>query len=497
MKGKPILKKIAKFLNPIPDIGGLEISDTAVRFIDLTHGKILRSAVNLSPGIVVGGEVKNRSALVAALKNLRRDLGISEKNIFNAIITAASPQIYTQIFSVPLGIRDSNLNDAIRLNLEMISPFDIKEAYYDAQPLKETPSGQASFLGAFASASLVDQFVAALEEADFNVIAFEFPAFSLSRLIKQLSEVDFFGSHILADVSAEGLHFLILIKGELYFSHFLSWREVQSARPSIALEDMIDVVVREIKRLVSFYNNRINRPLDTIVLSSPKPIPELEAMIRNNFPLKLQIPSLDAFPELSSAWFPALGAALRALVPRSEDTLISLMAVGTEERYFQNRIVHFISSWRNIGAVVLGFVLVVFLGMNMVLAQSERSAAKELSSNLSKPDFQEAEQLQKQAQEFNRLVFSALFLKEKISPFSPLMNRLNTLSGPSVFLERVYLDPNRKITINGRTASEAEAINFKNRLLKESSLDKVVLPLSSFQPGPNNTVLFSLNFEWK
>ena len=77
------------------------------------------------------------------------------------------------------------------------------------------------------------------------------------------------------------------------------------------------------------------------------------------------------------------------------------------------------------------------------------------------------------------------------------MNRLNILSGQSVSLERVYLDPNKKITINGKTASEAEAINFKNRLLKDSNLDKVVLPLSSFQPGPNNTVLFSVNFEWK
>lgn len=495
MKGKLILKKITKFLNPIPDIGGLEISDTAIRFIDLTHGKILRAAINLPPGVVVGGEVKNRSGLVSALKSLRRDLGIQDKVVINAIVTAASPRIYTQIFSVPLGIRDSNLNETIRLNLEMISPFDIREAYYDAQPLKETPSGQASFLGAFASAPLLDQFIIALEEVDFNLIAFEFPAFSLSRMIKQLSEVDFFGSHILVDVSAEGLHFLILVKGELYFSHFLSWREVQSARPSIALEDMIDVVVREIKRLVSFYNNRINRPLDTIVLSSPKSIPELETTIRNNFPLKLQIPSLDAFPELSSAWFPALGAALRALIPRSEDTLISLMAVGTEEKYFQNRAVHFISSWRNISAAVLGFLLVVFLGMNVVLVQAERSASKELAGNLSKPDFQEADQLQKQAKEFNRLVASASFLQKEIDPLSSLLNRLNVLSGQNVFLERVYLDANRKVTVNGKTTSEAEAINFKNKLLKEPSLDKVLLPLSSFQPGPNNSVLFSVNFE--
>src|SRR3989344_4464560 len=150
------------------------------------------------------------------------------------------------------------------------------------------------------------------------------------------------------------------------------------------------------------------------------------------------------------------------------------MAVGTEERYFQNRAVHFISSWRNIGVAVFGFLLVVFWGMNMVLAQSEKSAAKELSNNLSKPDFQEVDQLQKQAQEFNRLVASALFLKSAISPLSPLMNRLNILSGQSVSLERVYLDPNKKITINGKTASEAEAINFKNRLLKDSNLDNVV-----------------------
>lgn len=492
-----IFKKIENLLNPVLDIGGLEISDSAIRFVDLAKGG-RRAALNLSPGIVVGGEVKNRGALVAALKNLRRELGLPENKKVNIVATATSQNIYTQIFNIPPGIKDLNFQEAIQLNLEMISPFDIKTAYYDSQPLKEAASGQASFLGAFANAALIDQFIFALEEANFNAVAFEFPAFSLSRLIKHLSEVDFFGSHILADVSSEGLNFLILVKGDLYFSRFLPWKEVQSVRPGIALEDAADVAVREIKRLISFYNNRINGPLDTVVLVLPKPLPVLEKAIKDNFPsLKLQLPVLDVFPDLGPAWFSALGAALRGLIPRAQDNFISLMAVGTEQNYFQSRILHFISVWRNVGAVTLSFLAVLFLIVNVVLAQAERSAEKELVGNLSKPDVQEVDQLQKQALEFNRLVAIANSVFAKTAPTSPLLSRLNVLAGQVVSLERVYLETDRKVTVNGRTTSENEAINFKNRLLKEKSFDKVTLPLSSFQAGPNNSVLFSVNFEMR
>lgn len=497
MPPRSIFKRIEKFLNPAPNISGLEISDSAIRFVDLAKpGR--RAVIYLSPDIVVGGEVKNRGALIGALKDLRRELGLPENKKVNVVVTAASPNVYTQIFNVPLGIREQNFQEAIQLNLEMISPFDIKTAYYDAHLLKEAPSGQASFLGAFASAALIDQFVIALEGSGFNVVAFEFPPLSLSRLIKQLSEVDFFGSHILVDISSEGLHFLILVKGDLYFGHFLSWKEVQSSRPTIALEDVADVTVREIKRLISFYNNRINRPLDTIVLASPKPLTDLERAIRDNFPsLKVQLPVLDAFPDLSSAWFPALGAALRGLISRIDDVFISLMAVGTEQNYFQSRILHFISAWRNIFAATLGFLVFLFLAIYVVLIQTEHSSEKELLGNLTKPDVQEVGQLQQQAAEFNRLVSIANFIKQKMTPSSLLLERLNILAGRSVSLERVYLDSTRKVTVNGRTTTENEAINFKNRLLKESGFDKVVLPLSSFQPGPNNSILFSVNFELK
>ena len=496
MKLKEIFRKFFKFFNPTPDIGGLEISDSAIRYLTFSGVRLKRTVINLPPGTVADGPVKNRSRLIEPLKNLHRQITGSDKKTINIIATAFSVNVYSQVFNVPLIIDDKKQAEAVRLNLEMISPFDIKNAYYDAQHLNEAPPGQAGFLGVFTNAEIVDQFTIALESANFNAVAFEFPALSLSRLIKQLSEVDFYGSHIFLDVSGEGLNFLILVKGDLYFNHFISWQSIQEVGREATISDIETIIIREFKRLVSFYGNRIGRPLDTIVLLFPRPLPDLQKAVEESFPIKVQVPILDSFPELSAGWFPVLGAALRGLMPRSQDRLISLAAVGTEDKYFKSRITYFVGTWRNIILTSLAFILLIFLSADAFLMRIGRLAERELLGKLAQSEVQEVDRLQKEAQEFNRLVGLASSLKQKSAAWSPVLEQLNKLAA-NITLDRIFIDINKRVILNGRAQSEAAAIAFKNKLLQEKNFDKVILPLSSFRPNPESLISFTVNFEIK
>jgi len=492
---KNLYQKLFKWFNPAPDIGGLEIDDFAVRFVSFTGNKLRQAVVALPSGTVADGQVKNRAALIAALKSLHQRLSTRIQPL-DVIVTASSANVYTQLFSLPASVSEKNLAESLKLNLEMLSPFDIKSAYYDAQRLGAS-NDQIDYLGAFINAMIVDQFLMALTAADFNVIAFEFPALSLSRLTRQFSEINFYGSHVLINVGAEGIMFLVVARGQLYFHYFISWKTIKEEKKSMSHSDIEAVTVRELRRLINFYQTKFGKPLDDIIILAPKMLLDLRQVIKENFAQKIYIPAIELFPQLSPVWYPAFGAAVRGLTPRSEDNFISLMASGTEEQYLQSRILHFISLWRNVAIIALGFLLIAFLTADSVLMNTSRSLKEELLSKLARSDVQEVEQLQKQAQDFNRQIALMAGLKDKTANWSPLFEQLNRLMGSEVVLQRVYIDPQKRVVLSGRTKSESEAVNFKNRLLQEKNFDKVVLPLSSLQAHKDGTVSFTLTFEIK
>lgn len=494
---KELTKRIVEFLNPKPDIGGLDINDSAIRFVDFSGRTFKKASVILSPGIVTDGQVRNRAGLIEALKNLHGKLAKSKKKIINVIVTGSSSNIYTQVFNIPFLKEGKKIDEAVKLNLEMISPFDVKNAYYDAQQLAVKEGDRIEFLGAFTNASVIEQFKSVFKEANFNIVAFEFPALSLSRLVGQLSGVDSSGSHLILGIHGEGVNFLILIKEYLYFNHFISWRTMKEEQHVSNLDDIYNVIIKELKRLINFYGNRFNAPLDSLILFLPKPMGDLNKLIRDNFPLKVFLPSVSSFPDVSSEWFPALGAAFRGLIPRSEDKFISLAAVGTEESYFRNRVSHFAATWRNIVLAALGFLLVVFWMADGVLARTGKSAERELLGKLAEPDVQEVEALQNQARDFNRKIRLISFLEQKRIDWSKFLEYLNKAVGNSATIDRVYIDSLKRVILNGHTISETNAVELKNKILQDKNFDKVSLPLSFLQTNPDGSISFTLNFEIK
>lgn len=71
---KNTIEKVLFFLRARTRIGGLEISDTALRFAYFKNGALRVAGLRLPPGIVEQGEVKNPEQLVEALKNFRQQI---------------------------------------------------------------------------------------------------------------------------------------------------------------------------------------------------------------------------------------------------------------------------------------------------------------------------------------------------------------------------------------------------------------------------------------
>ncbi|MEK7641281.1 MAG: hypothetical protein AAB389_04800, partial [Patescibacteria group bacterium] len=179
------MMNLLRLLSPTPMIGGLEIGDLAIRFLRLEDGKIKQASVQLPPGIIVEGKVIEKEKLIAALRKLHQQID-HPKKITHAVLVMPASNVYTQSFSMPF-VAEKDLKETAKLNMEMVSPIDSKQAYSGYQIIGETKPGQLEALGAFVSAKEVDDLRSALQEAHFDIIAVEFIGMSLVRLVKNYS----------------------------------------------------------------------------------------------------------------------------------------------------------------------------------------------------------------------------------------------------------------------------------------------------------------------
>lgn len=492
------LRRLAKLVNPSPRIGGLEISDFALRYLVVQNNKVFKASVALEPGAVVGGRVKDREKLLAAAIKLRRAID-PERGVINVILSCSPGNVYSQTFSIPALIDKKRIEEAVQLNLQAISPIDVRNAYYDAQKLREVPTdgGQLEFLAAFIESQIIDDFNQILMQAKFRVVAIEFPALSLTRLITKRGGLDFGQAQLVLHMSEDGMNFLILVQGFMYFQHFLSWEAIREdlGGRKIEMVDVKSAILREIRRLLNFYSGRFGGQPAVIVFISPTAFPDIEKELNENFAIKIQPLALVDFGDLSSSWFVAAGAALRGLISRSQDSFISLAAVGTEEDYYRNQTLHFIRFWRNIIITTLGFVAAAFVISDSLLAQTQKSLDQELARILVLPNVAEVGELQKEVESFNRLVRIAGDLDKSTIDWTPFLEKMMTIArNNKINYDRIFVTADKRVVINARADSEAAAINFKNQLLQDKNFQNVVLPLAGIAAGPSG-VTFSVNFE--
>ena len=142
MSIKKLTTSLLRLLSPEPQIGGLEITDSVVRFRDIKKEKVVNVSLRLPPGIIELGKIKEnqRPNLVAALKDIHSQLTADGKKIVNVVLTLPSSNVYIQSFNISR-VAEDNLTEAAELNLRMLSPIPIETSYYGWQKIGEGETG--------------------------------------------------------------------------------------------------------------------------------------------------------------------------------------------------------------------------------------------------------------------------------------------------------------------------------------------------------------------
>jgi len=479
-------------LNPAPKVGGLEISDSAVRYVLISEKSPFTISLKLPPGVIEGGQLKDRKTFVAALRDLRRRIPEKSGHILHVIVVLPASSVYSQVINIPI-VTKNKISEAAKLNLQMVSPIEIEEAYYDYQMLGEAiaNTGEYEIFGAFVRKAIVDEYLGALEEAAIKSVIIEPPALALSRFLDQEGGVDSKKPHFILEATNDGLQSSILFNSQVYLSHFTYWRTVEEEG---GLNQFLNM---EIRRIISHFVNACRCQVENAIIIGHALTAEIEKAFAQSFSdIKVRPIALKTVSELSPIWFVGFGAAMRGKISRRKDYSLTLTPFGAEESYFRALFLNFIRLWRNMIVSALGVVLVVFIFGDALLARTAASLSHQITSGANQTLDPESLALFESAKEFNALLGAVDEIRLELKARPQILTDLaSIIGGYDIITDRLSISRSGDIIISGRAKNESAIIDFRRAIEANPAYIEVDFPLTAIKIGVDDQFTFIMNFK--
>ncbi len=486
--------KLLSFLHVRNDVGGLEISDQALRLTYIEKESWHFVAVALPPGAMERGIVKDAAALSKALAELRAKIPSlkSRAKKMNVVVSLGSASVYTQSFTLPI-VEGAQLTKAINLNIQMSSPDDLATSYFGSRVLaRDDAAMRFEIATAFIQRKIVDDLLPVLFAAGFVATDVESRAISLARSMRiRALAPDPSRAYLLLDIDDTGIDFLVIRKGELYFEYATSWTDIADPKGQVTMEHFSEAVVANLRQVSNFYNQHWHDPLAGIVIIAAAFAKEAEAAIVASAALPIIPPSFSDGPEVRSEWLAAYGAALRD-GGKGEISLSGDVASGTYQR---EQILAFLDFWRVLVPVTLGIlVATLVVAYNFLGGMAAQVIANTAGGNQNQLELQ-ISALDASSTAFNQDVQIALAAEADQDKSHTIFDAIQSAAkASSVTLSRVtFQGPSSPITISGVASTASDIQEFKNLLSSNQKFSSVNLPLSGIQPS-GSMYSFSMTF---
>jgi hypothetical protein len=500
VKSNKKLAALWRIINPFKPVGGLSINDSSLKYVRIDeNNRLIKASLRLPPGLIENGKIKNRALTKQALETLKSYIAPPRGDQrTNVVVSLQDNLVYSRVFTVP-SLEDKALQEAALLNLQMISPIDLKQAYYGYQPVGIVSNGgrQLELLGAFVPSAVADEWLLLLRESGFSPIAIEFQSLSAVRVMDYLKITDPKSTYISLSVTADGLNFAIIKNNNLYFDYFYSWKSVGPGGRQIAFADLEQSIFTEVERVLNFASSRFNVSVSRIFVVAEGLAIKIAASIKSRFPqIDSQELSLMTTAGLPADWLAALGAAIRGAMPRSRDQFISLNAITVRQEYFQEQALNLVAVWRSAFWVALAFLTVLYSGSDLILRRLKDNLTTSQTIVFPASDNQEYSALKAQADSFNSLVRLVAEARRQETVISPFLRKIKELAGSDAVLLRISTQPaDGSVTLNISSPSLDRSQRFVDKLKATPQLQNVAQPLESLSIDPDGSVTFIVTFK--
>lgn len=466
-----------KFLTRNEPVLGMEISDSGIRlaFLHIKKEKKGESKIEIKTLIetslpndaVISGKIKNRDIFLGTLSSLLKKI---KPKIKYAVVSIPSDNVYSKLFSFPKTIGEEKLKETMHTISDFQLPHESKDIYSDWEEGKENDNYLA-FLAA-SDKRIIDEYLGVILEAGISPIAIETHQMSIVRALKK-AEKPYLGLVSYRD----GVLAFIFKNGIIRFSRFLP--------KTFADKKNFDA---EVKKICDFYKAESGEAVEISDFKDEKKAAKLglaEGLI-------LGQEANDA----TNKWLVALGAAMRGVMPRSEDVLVSLMPIGTEEAYENQKALAFAKFISNAVVAVSIFFIIIYAANLLLMISIGKNFSNQISALNSAPMDHDIVELENDARNFNELIAKVNGVISAMPEWSPLLEELKSRSVDGIAVSNLSLpSPADQMTIVG-TASNRGQLNLYRKSLEESSwLTGVNMPLTNLAQKEN--IPFSITFRLK
>ncbi|PIR98193.1 MAG: hypothetical protein COT89_00560 [Candidatus Colwellbacteria bacterium CG10_big_fil_rev_8_21_14_0_10_42_22] len=485
------LSKIFTKLSPRMEVAGLWIGNGVVSYHNLVSKDGEQLSLRLPPGVVSGGKVQNQDALTSVLRELRkRTSGTASKKEQGVILTIPINTIYIQPFTLP-SVASSDLKESALLNMRMISPIGIENAYYDWQKISDDNANQLQAVGAFVLKDIVDAFVGSVQNAGYAVAAVEFSTLSISRAALRAQVIDSQEPTLITRATSEGLDFSVTYKGHLFFHHLTAWNNFQEGGKSISLDRFKERFADEVRKVINFYStNQSGQEIRKMILLSADYIEEISKVISDNFP-GIEVKQVDV-----TQVNPATGAAIRGLTRRSMDTDISLASLSAIEVFKKRQLNGFILAWRNILIFTFSLLLFIFLGSALSLQNFQNRVIADSSFGADSANITELNTLEEQAKNFNTLLTMIKNIVSERYEYNVFTEEINKLAGSSISILHIQAGGSPlSLKVEGVGKNQGAIADYQKRVSGNPMFQDVSIPLANTNVREDGSILFNMSLK--
>ena len=208
-----------EFLNLEPESFGLDISDLSLKIIKLSKkGDKFRISsfgeTKIKPGIVKGGEIKDRKKLVAFIKKALKEVKGKKINTKYVISSLPEEKSFLEVIQMPL-LSKEDLKSAVLYQAENYIPLPVEKVYLDPEIISKKSDHYEVLLVALPR-EIVDPYFSSLREAGLEPIVLEPESLSIVRALIKKEKIS--EPLLIIDFGASRTTFIIFAQNSVRFT---------------------------------------------------------------------------------------------------------------------------------------------------------------------------------------------------------------------------------------------------------------------------------------
>lgn len=461
--------KFSHLLTREEPIAGLEIDERYVRLAlfepnkrDKNKSKIkILVEQPLVNGVVVNGNIEKPNELVKSLQILLKN---TKATVRYCIVSIPTNNVYSRIFSFPQSVGQDKLEETMDLAIGFQLPFAPDKLYIDWEKTNE--AGQNNVFLATIQKKNIDPYLEVLGKAKINPVAIEFRPLSISRVVQ-------FGKKeeplLLYNQNSYSTEIFILQDGNVKFI-----RVVPSAY--VAAGGLNE----EIRKIADYYEAKTGLKVKISRLDLVSINDNWKKLIKDN----------------DSKWLVSIGAAWRGVLSRSQDTLISLMPIGTEEAYEYQKAIAFTRFVSGLAIILSLFFVAIFGGVWVWMVSLQRTSIVTVNNSNTLSLVQDPAALEEKARQLNNLTLVVANALKTSPQWYSVLSEIKSKVTPDIVVNNLAMPaPDGTISIKGVAKNRSYLNLFKTSLEESSYFMEVKLPLTNLEQKEN--IPFTLSFRLK